>query len=684
MKKITNLFLMILFCGIAQAQYYYVPFTSNPGHNPGSLNIDQEYPVGGGLDASWTTIRAFSATPAWSTSQTIPFAFNFNGAAVTNYKVSTTGILTFDVASAMAPPSSTAQNLPSALIPNNSVCVWGIVGSGTNDNVVVKNFGTAPNRQHWVFFTSYSITGSATGFTYWSIVLEETTNKIYLVDQRTANSPLAMSLGIQLNNTTAYEVAGSPTINSLSVGNPDVIDNNYYEFNYGTQPAYDLSAQTITTSPYLAAGSNLITGTIANLGTATITSLTLNYTINGGTPVTDAVTGISIAPLGTYNFSHATPWVSTVPGAYSVSCYATDLNGNADQNTANDAATKTLNVLNQLVQREPLFEIFTGSTCPPCLPGNENFHNIVDTIPGSEFVYIKYQQDFPGTGDPYTTSESLNRRGFYSINSIPRMETDGGWDGNANSFTYPLYQAAYNTPAQYIMDCVYGEDTVAKTYSALVRYSPLFNATNSVLQVAIVEKTTHKNVKNNGETLFFNVMKKMLPSEDGTILPNIAVGTWDSVSVSYTFNGNYRLPTNGQAANIINNATENSVEDFSDLKMIGWIESHDSPNTVFQASNFNLVSVTAVAQMNATINSINIYPSPATDYTNVDISLNANETMTVQLMDANGRSIEVRNVNAGTGVTQERFDVSKLAAGFYHVAVTDSKHNSFVKRIVVL
>ena len=58
--------------------------------------------------------------------------------------------------------------------------------------------------------------------------------------------------------------------------------------------------------------------------------------------------------------------------------------------------------------------------------------------------------------------------------------------------------------------------------------------------------------------------------------------------------------------------------------------------------------------------------------------------MTVQLMDATGRSIEVRKVSAGTGVTQERFDVSKLAAGFYHVAVTDSKHNSFVKRIVVL
>ncbi|MBL0071768.1 MAG: hypothetical protein IPP34_08130 [Bacteroidetes bacterium] len=79
----------------------------------------------------------------------------------------------------------TSQLLPSALIPDNSVCVWGLQATGANDNIVVKTFGTAPNRQYWIFFTSYSIPGNTAGWTYWSIVLEETSNKIYLVDQRT-------------------------------------------------------------------------------------------------------------------------------------------------------------------------------------------------------------------------------------------------------------------------------------------------------------------------------------------------------------------------------------------------------------------------------------------------------------------------------------------------------------------
>jgi len=681
-KLLLLLFVTVCLSGLVQAQYYYLPFTNNPGQNPGGLNNDNEYPVGGGLPAGWATIQTFSASPVWSSNQTIPFAFDFNGSAVTSYKVSTTGILTFDVATAVAAPSSSNLTLPSAQIPDNSVCIWGIQGTGTSDNIVTKTFGTAPNRQHWVFFTSYSIPGNASGWTYWSIVLEETTNKIYLVDQRT-NGALSLTLGIQIDNATATQVTGSPNITTLSTNNAAVIDNNYYEFIFGSQPALDMSALAITTSPYVILGSNVIEGTLVNLGSTTITSLTLNYTIDSGTPVTDALTGLSIAPLATYDFTHSTPWVSSATGSYTVEVYATDLNGSTDQNPSNDVFSKTIFVLTQNVQRNPLLEVFTSSTCPPCTPGNINFHNVVDTIPASQHVYIKFQQDFPGTGDPYVTQESLNRRAFYSINSIPRMEIDGGWDGNANSFTYPLYQDARSVPAQYIIDGTYSEDTIARTWSAKVRYSPLFDATGSVLQVAIVENTTYNNVKTNGETEFYQVMKKMLPDDDGTTLPFIAAGTWDSVTVTYTFNGNYRLPINGQAANMINHAIEHSVEEFGDLAMMGWIESASFPRQVFQAQNFVKNSSTGIFEMSPNIESINIYPSPASEYTLVEMNMFRSELLKIQLLDATGRTIEIRNTQVPAGNSNIRFDVSKLATGVYHIAITDSEHNSFVRRIVV-
>ncbi|MBL0071769.1 MAG: hypothetical protein IPP34_08135 [Bacteroidetes bacterium] len=72
MKKIILLFAMLFVCLGVQAQYYYYPYTYDPGINPGGLNNDDEYPVGGGLATTWTTIQGSSATPAWSAVQTIP------------------------------------------------------------------------------------------------------------------------------------------------------------------------------------------------------------------------------------------------------------------------------------------------------------------------------------------------------------------------------------------------------------------------------------------------------------------------------------------------------------------------------------------------------------------------------------------------------------------------------------
>ena len=75
------------------------------------------------------------------------------------------------------------QAIPDPAIPDNSILVWGIEGSGSNDNICTKTFGTA-GSQHWIFFTSYT----AGSWSYWSIVLEEGSNKIYIVDQRHSSS----------------------------------------------------------------------------------------------------------------------------------------------------------------------------------------------------------------------------------------------------------------------------------------------------------------------------------------------------------------------------------------------------------------------------------------------------------------------------------------------------------------
>ena len=99
-KKLLFILSFALISNLVFAQYYYLPNTNNPG-NPGGLNSDPEYPNGSGMASGWTTILGGSnTTPSWSTTQNIPFNFNFNGVLVNQYKVSSSGVLTFTTSAA--------------------------------------------------------------------------------------------------------------------------------------------------------------------------------------------------------------------------------------------------------------------------------------------------------------------------------------------------------------------------------------------------------------------------------------------------------------------------------------------------------------------------------------------------------------------------------------------------------
>ncbi len=393
------------------------------------------------------------------------------------------------------------------------------------------------------------------------------------------------------------------------------------DFTVYTPATKDMAAVAVTMGAYydIADAPIFVEGTLINLGTETVSSFDLNYSVDGGAPVTQAFSGVNIPFGGEYNFSHSTGFTPSAAGDYEITAYASNINGGADAVPANDEASTTITVFENAVQRVPLFEIFTSSTCPPCTPGNENFHSIVDPKPEEEFVSIKYQQDFPGTGDPYATFDAVDRRGFYGINSVPRMEIDGGWDGNANSFSQALYADALAKPAFTFLHATYSVDVATQTVDFDIEALPIIDypAGNYRLQIAIIENLTTQNVKTNGETEFYQVLKKMYLDENGitVTLDNLTTSTFSS---EYTFQGNFRLPSNGQAANRINHATEHSVEEFSDLRVVVWLEEADTKE-VLQA--FNAVSPLDTDN-DGTPDEVEAYsgtnPNDATDFPDLD------------------------------------------------------------------
>ena len=117
-KLLLSLGIIALSTGSAFGQYYH---TAAAGGNPNNINTeDTEYPVGGGIASGWTSIVAAAQTAGtYSTAQTIPFTFLFNGNTATTYRVSNTGILTFSQATSPANHTSgAAASIASSTVPD--------------------------------------------------------------------------------------------------------------------------------------------------------------------------------------------------------------------------------------------------------------------------------------------------------------------------------------------------------------------------------------------------------------------------------------------------------------------------------------------------------------------------------------------------------------------------------------
>lgn len=529
-------------------QYYAVP---NAGTgNPGGLRTDVEEPFGAVQPlGGWTALSpGTTPTPVWSSNGSIPFSFTFNGSPYTSYKVSTSGVLTFST-SAVAVPAAIVGVLPRTDIPDNSIYVGPLSAPGANDQVIAKTFGSAPNRQHWVQFASFNQPANgATAFVYWAIVLEETTNKIYIVDQRSTNNTnppsltAPLTIGLQYTATTALNMPGSPNIISqtqTTVAN-DASDNVYHFFAPGTQPTNQISFSEIKNSRYIV-GTNPVffRGSFKNLGSQSITSFVLTYSIDG-TTVSDTFRGRTISSLSSDTFIFRTSWTPRNEGVFPVKIKASFVNGSNITDLVHDSITKDMEVIFRAVPRVSLHEGFTSSTCPPCVQGNIVLNGVLGSKPSNQYAVIKYQQDYPAPGnDPNFTAESGSRHDYYGITGIPHLAVNGTkFNDNTSGYNPSLFEEYLAIPSQVELSGTYKVIRATRTVNASITYKALRNYSQSTIaaHAVITEKTVRHALATNGETEFKHVMRKMITGVNGQ---NIAAGlqkdSLRTINVSYTF-----------------------------------------------------------------------------------------------------------------------------------------------------
>lgn len=332
MKQLFTFLFLAFSLQVGYGQWTYNTSFSTDSGNPGAINTEGDAPG----QASWVDIiDGPQAANVWSPATPLPFAFDFFGTPVTQFKASQNGLVTFDVASGLLPNAN--ATLPDASLPNNTIAVlWdeftATPSTGSGDDIRIKTFGTAPNRQFWIKWYSFEIGNPTLSFAYFACVLEESTNKIYFVDQYSTASPASSAtLGVQLNATTAVEFSNNFAIAGNGSAAPD---NDYLEYTpvFLTPDDAGIAGFATPVNP-LSAGLQNVDVTLNNFGTNSLNSATINWEIDGTAQTavnyaTPLAAGTStVVNLGTYNFP---------VGTTTLKAWTTSPNGVADNNNAND------------------------------------------------------------------------------------------------------------------------------------------------------------------------------------------------------------------------------------------------------------------------------------------------------------------------------------------------------------
>lgn len=690
MKKIITCLAVVLCSTSAFSQYYLNEY--NPaGANPRGLNNDAEQPFGAvGVTAAdgYTSIIANgTSTLTWSPVQTLPFPFDFNGSPVTQYKVSNSGVLTFTTGATTIPAFANAT-LPNAAIPDNSVMVWGLqqaAGGSTNDGVIKKTHGTAPYRQHWINFASYGAPGATgTQWSYWGIVLEETTNNIYVADLRTFNTPLSLTIGVQINSTTATQVTGAPNTPSFVTngGNAsDPTDNVYYGFVQGTKPLADAELFTIGTTnsgPVFT-----IDGSVYNGGSATLTTLDVTWTADTGATLNTSTINVSIAPESFGSFSHPITW-NTTPGVYDLLVYSALPNGVADPNNDYDTLSTTLNIGTGIsVSKNPLLEEFTTAPCQFCPDGALQVEAALAATPSAIAVglhacfgtdamtipeAVTYCQAF-GAGAPTAT---IDRILFPGETNVAISRAGGAW--NSRTAT----QATLGAPVDVTLTGVY--DTLTRQVSADLSANFVDFVSGDIrVTLFVVEDHVRGTGSGYNQVNAYNnsaghpyagagnpiinydhrhVLRDVYPTNDAwgdnTVIPSSpALNT--TYSKSHTFN-------------------LNSSWDPDSVSLVGFVSYFNS--NVGQRQVLNAVDVklnnltTSVNEIKKDASSLNIYPNPTADVSNVAFNLSTPQAVTVTVRDITGKEVLSQYLGVmAPGKQKVSVNVSTLSNGIYFTTV---------------
>lgn len=208
-------------------------------------------------------------------------------------------------------------------------------------------------------------------------------------------------------------------------------------------------------------------------------------------------------------------------------------------------------ILNEIVSKIVLLEDFANVSCTPCVTSNKIIEQLVNKTYGTKkLIAIKFPTNFPSPNDPFYNANKPDcdaRRTYYSVIIAPTTIIDGVHKPISTDSTSikEKIETQLQQQAQFKLEVT--DSISGNIYFAKVRLTMIDNSNIALNDLVLHTVLTETDIEfatapgSNGETKFFDVMRKMMPSNQGQSLSSIELNTEVSFEFQTELNAGWNL-----------------------------------------------------------------------------------------------------------------------------------------------
>lgn len=411
---------------------------------------------------------------------------------------------------------------------------------------------------------------------------------------------------------------------------------------------------TLDIPDYGIAGSYSISGELNNKLAGDVKSATIHYSVDNGLAVSENLATSALSRGASITSFKCASDVNLAVGNHTVKAWVSEINGVALANP--EVVTTEVHIASRAATRHGLIEIFTSATCPPCATEmaqlDPKLNGSYSPNTGGNYNVIKYQMNWPSpSNDPSYNAHGNTRRTYYSINGIP----DGRVNGKTGTYDTDAGIKASATTAATVDISAYiavsGNNITAKA-----TITPYVTSSVTVHQVLLQDYYTYSG--SNGQTKYYEVMRKMNPDGGGAKNTSITDGTPFDVKFDLT--------------SVVSSKPAQGSFDFwqiSSLKYqyVVFVQDDKTKSVLNSASGVTTTTGIVDIKENA---QIGVYPNPAESYAVVGIKLQNESKVSLNIYDISGKVVyNNESPLLHIGQNEITINTSNFAPGMYTIVV---------------